>query len=318
MLINAIKNSQDFLSLKEEVVKQKLGKTLLFISKDSLYAEEFCKQIASVIFDGADLPESKNAMKVNANAHPDLKVFPTKEKLLVPDSEDIVAECFIKPIFANKKVFVIRNIDEAMEIAQNKLLKVLEEPPANVYFLLTCASLDKVLPTIRSRCVKVNLKKLEDELILKLIENKANNSQLVLAICEGQIGKANKLAIKKDFEDICKASVEVLTKLSSSKDVLAYSKRLQEFKEDFVLIFDILSVALGDLLKIKAGKSNLIKLKTFEDDLIKASNGYTIRAICEIALLIDQVVKEKFYNVNSQLAIENFLLNVLEVKYLCK
>ena len=70
MLINAIKKSQDFVSLKEEVEKGKLGKTLLFISKDSLYAEEFCKQVASLIFDGQDLEASENSMKVNANAHP--------------------------------------------------------------------------------------------------------------------------------------------------------------------------------------------------------------------------------------------------------
>ncbi len=318
MLINAIKKSQDFVSLKEEVEKGKLGKTLLFISKDSLYAEEFCKQVASLIFDGQDLEASENSMKVNANAHPDLKIFPTKERLLVPDSEEIVSECFVKPIFANKKVFIIRNIDEAMEVAQNKLLKVLEEPPANVYFLLTCSSVDKVLPTIRSRCVKTSLKKLDDNVILKLIESKTENSELVLAVCEGQIGKANKLSSKKDFAEICKASVEILTKLSSSKEVLAFSKKLQEFKDDFILIFDIISVALGDLLKIKAGRGNLIKLKPYEDDLNKASSGYTIRAICEISQLIDQVVKEKFYNVNTQLAIENFLLNVLEVKYLCK
>ena len=72
------------------------------------------------------------------------------------------------------------------------------------------------------------------------------------------------------------------------------------------------------MIKIKAGKIDTIKLKMFEQELKFSASEYTIRALCEIAFRLDEVVKERTYNVNQVLFLENFLLNILEVKYLCK
>ena len=317
MLKDVIRKTSDFEALIREENNGKTAKSILFISKDGLYTYEFCKQVACLIFDGKIDEQSNNNQKVNLNAHPDLKTYPQKEKLLVADSEDIVMESFIKPIFANKKIFIIKNIDEAMEVAQNKLLKILEEPPHNVYFLLTCSSVDKVLPTIRSRCNKIELKKIDDEIISQIM-NKCDNLDSVIAVSDGQLGKAEMLAKKQNFSDLCRDCIAVLTKMNSSKQVLSYSKKLQSYKDDYLLIFEILSIALGDMLKIKANKRELVKFKSYENEFVSVCGEYTIRAICEICSLIDNVVKEKIYNVNTTLTLENFLLNILEVKYLCK
>lgn len=314
MLKDEIIKTSDFLALRKECESDKLSKSMLFISKDNLYSFEFCKAVACLIFDGKFDGTTENNQKVYADAHPDLKIFPLKDKIIVADAQEIVSESFIKPIFAEKKIFIIKNIDEAMEVAQNKLLKILEEPPHNVYFLLTCSNIDKVLPTIRSRCIKTELKRLDDDTIKKLIHG-FGDEELAISVCDGMIGKALDLCKRKDFTSLCKDAVSVLTKMKSSKEVLVYSKKLQAYKDD--LIFEILSVAISDLLKIKAGKKD-IRLSSFEYELEFVASEYTVRALCEIAFLIDGVVKEKFYNVNATLTLENFLLNILEVKYLCK
>ncbi len=319
MLKDEIIKTQDFLALQKEVENEKLSKTMLFISKDSFYAEEFCRAIACLIFDNKSDINSENSLKVYANAHPDLKIYPEKDKILVADAENIVGEAFIKPIFANKKVFVIKNIDEAMDAPQNKLLKILEEPPHNVYFLLTCSNVDRVLPTIRSRCNKIELSRLDDKTIKSLIKGLDEESEnLAISIGDGQIGKAMMLANKKDFISLCRDSVSIITKLKSSKEVLLFSKKLQAYKDDYLLIFEILSVVISDMIKIKAGRGDQIKLKAFEYDFKACSTEYTIRALCEIAFKIDEVVKGRTYNVSPVLTLENFLLKILEVKYLCK
>lgn len=319
MLKDEIIKTQDFLTLQKEVENQKLSKSLLFISKDSFYLEEFCKAVACLIFDDENNNQSQNSQKVDANAHPDLKIYPEKDKILVADAEDIVSEAFIKPIFAGKKIFIVKNIDDAMEVAQNKLLKILEEPPHNVYFLLTCSNIDKVLPTIRSRCVKIELSRLDDATIKKLIKGIDEESEnLAISVSDGQIGKAMTLVNKKDLVSLCQDTVAILTRMKSSKEVLTFSKKLQSYKDDYLLIFEILSVAISDMIKIKAGKGDKINLKPFEYAFKACSNEYTIRALCEIAFKLDDVVKERTYNVNQVLSLENFLLNILEVKYLCK
>ena len=50
-------------------------------------------------------------------------------------------------------LYVIPDCDNMSNIAANSLLKVTEEPPKNAYFVLTCESIDNLLPTIKSRGV---------------------------------------------------------------------------------------------------------------------------------------------------------------------
>ena len=57
-----------------------------------------------------------------------------------------------KPIRGRAKVFLIREADRITPQAQNALLKTLEEPPETTFLILLVSSLDRMLPTIRSRC----------------------------------------------------------------------------------------------------------------------------------------------------------------------
>ena len=61
-----------------------------------------------------------------------------------------------KTAFLGKnKVVIIPNIEYFNTAAANAFLKILEEPPKNVYFLLSCDNLKNILPTLRSRCYKI-------------------------------------------------------------------------------------------------------------------------------------------------------------------
>lgn len=315
MLIEEILKTEDFSGLKREI--NNFPKSLMLIGKDELYLKEFATMVSLLIMDGDVNLDSDNAKKVIAGTHPDLKIYPTKEKLLVADSEEIGDESFIKPIFADKKVFIINNIDGAMESAQNKLLKVLEEPSRNVYMILTCTNLNLVLPTIRSRCNKVELHRLSDECMEGVIGN-IPNKELILACSDGQIGRAQSLAKKKDFEDLIEDCVSVFTKMKNSKQVLEFSKNLLSYKNDSGLILELFALLVEDLIKLKSGEGNLVRLTPLKSQLESVGEEYTIRALCEIAGLIDTVAKEKQFNVNFTIAIENLLLNILEVKYICR
>ena len=105
--------------------------------------------------------------------------------------------------------------------------------------------------------------------------------------------------------------------MKTSKQVLLFSKNLLMYKDNFSLLIEILSLALEDLLILKSGGSN-VRLQTVKQDLINVQGEYSIRAICEIQSLLDKAVKEQSYNGNVTLIIENLLLNILEVKFICK
>ena len=60
-------------------------------------------------------------------------------------------DAYILPNEAQRKVYLLEGADTMTEQAQNALLKILEEPPAYVLFILTCVSSAGLLPTVRSR-----------------------------------------------------------------------------------------------------------------------------------------------------------------------
>jgi DNA polymerase-3 subunit delta' len=86
------------------------------------------------------------------------------------------------------RVIIIDAVDEMNRNAANALLKILEEPPAKTVFFLITHSLGQVLPTIRSRCCKLQLFPLSDEDIAKNLGN--DISPDILPLAQGSIGRA--------------------------------------------------------------------------------------------------------------------------------
>lgn len=80
-----------------------------------------------------------------------------KKFISVNQIRTLRAEAFVKPHSAAKRVFIIDGAQRMNEQAQNALLKVLEEPPKSVVFILTAPSKSMLLNTVVSRCVLLSL-----------------------------------------------------------------------------------------------------------------------------------------------------------------
>lgn len=317
-ILDIIEKSEDFKSLKQEVQQGTLAKAILLISKDNFYLDNFAKMLSMLILDGKACRKCENCQKVTISAHPDVKNYPSKDRLMVADSEDVVLESFVKPVLSDKKIFIIHGMDNALDGAQNKLLKTLEEPSKNVYLILTCQNIEKVLPTIRSRCNKVTLAKASEQDAMDLLQGDRQRAELAFAVSDGMIGRASELFADRQFEEMCEVALSLVCEMEKSSQVLTFAKRVLSFKDKAMTIVEIFLLMIEDLIKIKSDQKGLVKLKRFESELEKFSHNYSIRALCEIAVLADKMMKEKYYNVSVTTILENFLLNILEVKYICR
>ena len=95
--------------------------------------------------------------------HPDVIEFePAGTFVVVDQVEEMMKEAFTSPFEAERKVIVVTEADRMNEPAANKLLKTLEEPPARTHFLLLSESPDELLPTVRSRCQRIDFAALSD------------------------------------------------------------------------------------------------------------------------------------------------------------
>jgi DNA polymerase-3 subunit delta' len=86
------------------------------------------------------------------------------------------------------RVVLIDAVDEMNRTSAHALLKILEEPPAKTIFFLICHSLGQVLPTIRSRCCKLQLFPLTDEEVEHSLPQ--DIPPVILALARGSIGRA--------------------------------------------------------------------------------------------------------------------------------
>ena len=75
----------------------------------------------------------------------------------------IRSDAYVLPNEAERKVYLLLGADTMTEQAQNALLKVLEEPPQRVLFVLTCVSASSLLPTVRSRAQIISLGHAEEK-----------------------------------------------------------------------------------------------------------------------------------------------------------
>ncbi|HEY8578664.1 MAG TPA: DNA polymerase III subunit gamma/tau, partial [Beijerinckiaceae bacterium] len=81
----------------------------------------------------------------------------------IDDVREIIESARYKPVMARYKVFIIDEVHMLSKAAFNGLLKTLEEPPEHVKFLFATTEIDKVPITVRSRCQRFDLRRIESE-----------------------------------------------------------------------------------------------------------------------------------------------------------
>ena len=151
-------------ALKQDLraaLAQRFPQTVLLCDPTGVSGEPLAEALASALLcTGANPPcgGCPSCIKLRADSHPDLIVIDEGEgEIKVDTARGIRDEAYIRPNEGGRKVFVIRHADHMNPAAQNALLKVLEEPPRDVFFVLTAMQPGIILQTIRSRCTIYHL-----------------------------------------------------------------------------------------------------------------------------------------------------------------
>jgi DNA polymerase-3 subunit delta' len=141
---------------------------------------------------------------VEAGSHPDMRwlqrlTSETTGNLARNISVDQVrglAELFeLSPAMSPWRVAVVDSVDDLEPSAANALLKMLEEPPGNTLFFLVSHAPGRLLPTIRSRCRRLDFGKLDDDAMTSILASHAPDlrdaeRQKVIAMSFGSAGRA--------------------------------------------------------------------------------------------------------------------------------
>jgi hypothetical protein len=135
---------------------------LLLVGPEGLGRELAAQEIAILLVgDQGNTPFAENpvADRIRKGLHPDVVVPQgegAKGLIKIEAVREIVKQAPGRPFEGRNRVWIIDGADRRLEVgAANALLKVLEEPPAHVRFLLLASNPQAVLPTIRSRCARL-------------------------------------------------------------------------------------------------------------------------------------------------------------------
>ena len=88
-----------------------------------------------------------------------------EENFKVDDANEVIAKAYLASEY---KVFIILYANSFSDVVQNRLLKIIEEPPKNKEFIIITPSKSALLSTIKSRLPVINLEENKEKLILDL------------------------------------------------------------------------------------------------------------------------------------------------------
>ena len=184
-----------------------------------------------------------------AGSHPDVDLVRSETLSYgVDDAEELIKRAFLVPADAPWHIVVIEDGDRLTPAAANMLLKVLEEPPPHLVWLLCAPSPEDVLPTIRSRTRSVHLRTPSTGEVAEALRERYGVDPAMAAFAarasQGHIGRARALAVD---EEARRRRQEVLRIPGGLRDLsscfVAAEELLAMATEDAASITDVLDAA---------------------------------------------------------------------------
>ena len=261
----------------------------------------------------------KQAMDHN---QPDI-IYVTHEKPNVIKVDDIRKQInndiVIKPYSSRYKVYIVDEAEKMNPQAENALLKTIEEPPAYAVIILLTTNADSFLPTILSRCIRLNLKSVKADVIknflMKNYQIPDYQADVCAAFSQGNVGKAIELASSEQFGEL-KASVLQLMKRLKDIDLYEMTEAVKQIAEYKLTVYDyvdLMMIWFRDVLYMNAtNDANGLIFKSEVYDIKKQAARHSYQGIETILKALETAKIRISANVNFDLVVELLLLTIKE------
>lgn len=162
--------------LKNSITSNTLSHAYLFVGPDRVGKKYTALNFACAVNCNQNSCDNCSiCTRILNGVHPDvLLIEPEGNFITVGQIRDIKAKASLKPFEAEKKVYIVDDADRMNLIAANAFLKILEEPPENLIFILISSNQDEILPTITSRCQLVRFKSIPFAGVIKFLMDRHN------------------------------------------------------------------------------------------------------------------------------------------------
>ena len=246
----------------------------------------------------------------------------SKKEISIGQIRELQQAAALQPYEGKHRVFIVNGAEYLNEESANCLLKTLEEPPPRVLIILLTVDDSSLLPTIVSRCQRIEFAPVQAPLIERsLIEQwkvAPEKARVLSKLCHGGIG----WAISASLDDgILQGRAVKLNELqglvaASLEQRFAFAAGLaSQFARSRESVEETLRLWLDwwrDLFLIKAGCAEFITNMDSAEELQQEAEGYSLIEIREFIEAILASLKQLELNANPRLVLEVLMLSIPE------
>ena len=320
-----LKQTRAYRLIKTEEARGGLSHAYLLLFDDARNLRSALKAFIKPFFNCSEEKtdeEKRRSNLIDNETFSDCLFFPESgKKFMVEDAERITEESVLKPVEGEKKAFVISDFDFAIPAAQNKLLKLLEEPPEGVVFLLGARTAYPVLSTVLSRVKTIEIPPFEAaEIESYLARNyggryEMNDYELCAAASGGSLGIAQDMLDSGAYKELVGDAFSLC--LSTPATLPKIVKKVGDTKRKKELL-SLLRIVFRDALLLKTASQKAcdapllqkISLKSEINRLQALAKTYSLPALVFAQEAISKAEKEITFNAYFPQCVEILIASV--------
>ncbi len=304
-----LNGSNAYKIIKNERKNGALSHAYLLVYPDERNLRSVLKEFAKVIINA----DARKASLIDKDSFTDCLIYPEEGKRLnTENANSAVAECMIKPVESDVKLFVFDKFHDASVSVQNKLLKMLEEPPQGVIFLLGAISDFSILPTVKSRVKRLEIQPFSEEEVgeyLKRIYPDGDYSSYAAA-SNGIPGNAQNLIDGGYYGKLLKCAVEFAQ--ASEQNIPFLVSKISEIKQKGEFL-SVLRLVFRDMMVYNLRNGSVL-LKSESESIKKCAQNYSLKGIISVLDGISSAEKDVKFNANFSMLMESLLINAVKEK----
>ncbi len=332
-------------TLKNAINAGKISHAYLFngprgIGKTSI-ARIFAKAINCENSSGAEpCCECEICKSIVDGSNPDIIEIDAASRTKVEQMRDTLEKVSFLPSICKYKVYIIDEVHMLSQSSFNALLKTLEEPPAHVVFILCTTEVDKVIPTIRSRCQRFDFHLISNDTMeerLRFIANQENinieNDALSLIVDAAEGGMRDALSLLDQIssfsvtdtitaEDVLQISGELSTEsliniasainVNDSSKAISYLDELVKEGKDIEKITQGLITFFKDILVINNVKREIKKVGYSRFDFKYICDSLPNAKIFKFIDVLTETMSDYRFSSNKKLYLELAIIKMCD------
>ena len=250
--------------------------------------------------------------------HPDFHVIkPEGQNIRIKQIHELIGHLDLKPVYAKKRVVLVKEANKLNPESANSFLKILEEPPLNTLIVLMTGDESQLLETIVSRCQKIYFSPLtQEEIRLVLDQNYTLDSDTMsFALCYAQ-GRVRKRFIEKAAQ-LANMRIQVLQLLKqlTTEKLLDFSTLIDQWvKQNLHPYFLEFCMAwLRDFSSVRRGDFDDLINCDLSEELSDIPSGFTDEKLQWCFELVVETELAIQSNASKALALESLIVQLKQV-----